>query len=82
VKQIQSLTLEQVRARYKQNTYVDRVQDAKASENIEITNNASDITIATTGVAQSSHTHNAAEIDGGRLATARLDSSTSDSTAF
>jgi hypothetical protein len=50
--------------------------------NVEITNNASDITIADTGVAQSSHTHNAADINAGMLPTARLGSGTPDSTAF
>jgi hypothetical protein len=54
----------------------------KQGANIEITNNASDITIAATRGAQSSHAHNAADINAGTLATAWLGSGTPDSTAF
>ena len=69
MKRIQHLLLEQVRARYSSKRPV-LIKTLKQGANIEVTNNASDITIATTGVAQSSHIHNAAEIDGDRLATA------------
>ena len=83
MKQIQHLTLEQVRARYSSKRPVlIEFKTLKQGANIEITNNASDITIAAMGVAQSSHTHNAAESIAGTLATARLGSGTPDSTAF
>jgi hypothetical protein len=83
VKQIQHPTLEQVRARYSSKRPVlIEFKKLKQGANIEITNNASDITIAATGVAQSSHTHNVADINAGTLATARLGSGTPDGTAF
>jgi hypothetical protein len=47
VKQIQHLTLEQMRARYSSKRPM-LIKTLKQGANIEITNNASDITIATT----------------------------------
>jgi hypothetical protein len=83
VKQIQHRTLELVRASYSSKRLVlIEFKRLDQGANIESTNNASGITKAATGVGQSSHTHNAADINAGTLATARLGSCSPDSTAF